>query len=122
MNQWEATDRVTRADFNADNAAIDAALKSVADAAGSGAKIVASYYVGDGADEQFIDLGFTPRAVVTWQSGFRQFNNSILGGIALVNRPCSNCIVVEQNGFRVFHGSGQYTNQNGAQYVYLAIA
>ena len=32
LNQWEATDVVKREDFNADNAAIDAALKTVADA------------------------------------------------------------------------------------------
>ena len=33
LNQWEAEDRVTREAFNADNAAVDAALKAVADAA-----------------------------------------------------------------------------------------
>ena len=32
LNQWDATDRVTREDFNADNAAIDTALKANADA------------------------------------------------------------------------------------------
>ena len=29
LNQWEAGDRVTRDDFNADNAKIDAAIKAV---------------------------------------------------------------------------------------------
>ena len=33
LNQWEDADRVTRADVNADNAAVDAALKTVSDAA-----------------------------------------------------------------------------------------
>ena len=33
LNQWEATDVVKREDFNADNAAIDAALKAVANVA-----------------------------------------------------------------------------------------
>ena len=32
LNQWEATDKVLRTDFNADNAKIDAALKANADA------------------------------------------------------------------------------------------
>lgn len=36
LNQWEAADRVTRADFNADNAAIDAALSAIAASAGGG--------------------------------------------------------------------------------------
>ena len=36
LNQWEAEDVVRREDFNADNAAIDAALKTVADAAAGG--------------------------------------------------------------------------------------
>ena len=31
LNQWEATDKVLRAEFNADNAKIDAALKANAD-------------------------------------------------------------------------------------------
>lgn len=33
LNQWEATDRVTRADFNADNTKLDAAIKAAANAA-----------------------------------------------------------------------------------------
>lgn len=35
LSQWEATDKLSRADFNADNAAIDAAIKAVADTANS---------------------------------------------------------------------------------------
>ena len=35
LNQWEATDKVLRAEFNEDNAKIDAALKSNADAVGT---------------------------------------------------------------------------------------
>ena len=35
LNQWEATDKVLRAEFNEDNAKIDAALKSNADAIGT---------------------------------------------------------------------------------------
>lgn len=35
LNQWDATDRVKRADFNADNAAVDAALKANADSLSS---------------------------------------------------------------------------------------
>jgi len=35
LNQWDPEDRILRVDFNADNAALDAALKSNADAVGS---------------------------------------------------------------------------------------
>ena len=35
LNQWEASDRVMRTDFNSDNAKIDAALKAVTDVAAS---------------------------------------------------------------------------------------
>ena len=31
LNQWDATDRVLRTDFNSDNQKIDAALKNAAD-------------------------------------------------------------------------------------------
>ena len=43
LNQWEATDRVTRADVNADNAKIDAALKGL-DAAIAGAGMLTRLY------------------------------------------------------------------------------
>lgn len=42
LNQWEAADIVTRADFNADNAKIDAALKTVATAAANAQSAVSS--------------------------------------------------------------------------------
>ena len=41
LNQWAATDPIRREDFNADNAAIDAAIKAAADAA-SGARTTAN--------------------------------------------------------------------------------
>ena len=37
LTQWEKTDRIMMEDFNRDNAAIDAALKSNADGAANGA-------------------------------------------------------------------------------------
>ena len=43
LNQWDATDRVTRADFNADNAAIDAALAGLGNC-----QIEYQQYVGTG--------------------------------------------------------------------------
>ena len=66
LNQWEAGDVVRRADFNADNAAIDAALKTIADA--SGAPYVTGTYCGTGQYGQSnpikLTLGFRPKAVL----------------------------------------------------------
>ena len=41
LNQWEATDKVLRTDFNEDNAKIDAALKASADVAAAAAAAAA---------------------------------------------------------------------------------
>lgn len=38
LNQWEPTDKLSRTDFNADNAAIDAAIKAVETAVGNKAE------------------------------------------------------------------------------------
>ena len=68
LYQWEAGDRVTRADFNADNLAIDAALKSVADAAAGGVKFVHGSYTGAGtygaANPNSLTFSFTPKALI----------------------------------------------------------
>ena len=42
LNQWDAEDQVRREDFNADNAAIDAALKAVATTAANAGNLI--YY------------------------------------------------------------------------------
>ena len=46
LNQWGENDYVKRADFNADNQKIDAAIKAVAD---GGTKLVTGSYVGTGS-------------------------------------------------------------------------
>lgn len=55
LNQWEAADPVRRGDFNADNAAIDAALRAVSDtAAGNSAALMA---VTESVNTVLADLG-----------------------------------------------------------------
>ena len=49
LNQYEAADIVTCEDFNADNAAIDAAIAAVAAAAAGSAKIETFAYTGTGS-------------------------------------------------------------------------
>ena len=79
LNQWGASDRVQREDFNADNAAVDAALKANADAAAaalaaaqsaasSGAKLETGSYVGSGtygsANPRTLTFSFQPKLVI----------------------------------------------------------
>ena len=68
LNQWEATDRVTRADFNADNAKVDAAIAAVAAAAAGSAHIACGTYTGDGRygpnNKCTITPGFKPRLLL----------------------------------------------------------
>ena len=48
LSQWEATDTVVRADFNADNETIDAALNALSAAVAAGVKIQSGTYAGSG--------------------------------------------------------------------------
>ena len=63
LNQWEATDKVLREDFNADNAKIDAAL-----AAAGNCKIAAGSYVGTGTygkgSPTTLSFRFTPKLLL----------------------------------------------------------
>lgn len=58
LSQWEAGDQVLRADFNADNAKIDAAL---AELQASQLRIHTGHYIGSGEEEKTIELPFTPK-------------------------------------------------------------
>ena len=78
--QWEASDPVLRADFNADNAKLDAALtaqqsaiaraQSAADNAfrPGYVPVVTGYYAGNDAASRDITLGFRPKAVLVLES------------------------------------------------------
>lgn len=141
LNQWEGTDRVSRADFNADNAKIDAAIKAAAD---SGANIACSSYTGDGEALRTINLGFTPRAVLVCNRSGAMYLRAtggtgatvhyLYGGLAINGYP----VVANQNtgvtpaleivdgGFRVAYGvavgsMSNYTNYDGTIYHYVAI-
>ena len=64
LSQWEATDQVLRADFNADNAKIDAALKVAQDAAerpNFAMGVLTDY---DGTAAVTVDLGQQPKMVM----------------------------------------------------------
>ena len=65
LSQYEAADIVTRADFNADNLAIDAALAGLA---GGGVKIAYGTYTGDGVYDSThwssLTFDFEPKVLI----------------------------------------------------------
>lgn len=91
------------------------------------ANYVIGMYTGDGNASQFINLGFTPSAVlVTGVNGatyFVQGNNVYIyaGGLALKNYPVkagANIVVeIVENGFNVFHNTSTANT-----YIYSNIA
>ena len=65
LNQWGENDYVKRADFNADNQKIDAAIKAVAE---GGIKLVTGSYVGTGSygasNPNTLTFDFSPKVVL----------------------------------------------------------
>ena len=138
LPQWEAGDRIKRADFNGAMSAIDAALAGAA-------RIVTVTYTGDGATSRIISLGFTPRAVIV-STHISAFDLHVpttgdvvhYGGIAIGstyylggNEPA---VKIVDGGFQVSRSdsdavitgtSGHHksrTNMADTAYSYLAIA
>ena len=80
LNQWVKTDPVLMEDFNADNAAIDAALKALADGA---LKMQVGSYVGTGkcayngstlsGTPPTLTPGFRPSFVIAYGNGYLGF-------------------------------------------------
>ena len=132
LSRWEAEDAVLRADFNADNAKIDAAIKAVDEKAGGKApaveltalaaqvkalkatipQVAAGTYTGSGAASRTISLSFTPKAVlVMTQDGHTRSSNYIMGGLAVTGSPVKivngaeefTAVTLVSNGFRVYY-------------------
>ena len=92
-------------------------------------------YTGNGADSQFINLGFTPKAVLVLEHGARIYNHNgkgdSYGGLAMTGHPVSlsdlTILQIETNGFRVFAGWDSSrifqsrANYQGSAFYYLAI-
>ena len=147
LNQWDPSDSFLRADFNGDNAKIDAALKAldnktetkadqsaVTAALAQKSKIVAGAYTGDDEVSRTIPLGFRPSAVlVVRQDGAvgGSCSYAVVGGLALEGFPAQKgddiFIQVVDGGFQVLRGqhrSGTYfldPNKDGSTYYYIAV-
>ena len=130
LNQWDAEDRVTREDFNADNAKIDAAIKAVADA-GSGIELVFGDYLGDGATMRTVNLGFEPKFVfVEARGGAPEAGSGVTSCFATKTFPAYRqgyggyaSLVLAANGFHVstYAPAGSNTNAENCPYNYVAI-
>ena len=137
LNQWEAGDRVTRADFNADNAKIDAALAA---AASGGCRVVAGTIVGDSQPTQAINCGGQPKAVYVCQPDGSTFDDNnaayynrrlAFGGLALPGCPARPTpedtehpvIEITSTGFLAHYDYNQriFANINGIYLYYFAL-
>ena len=138
LNQWEAEDVIKREDFNADNAAIDAALAAVA---GGAAKIAWGTYVGTGGfgsnKPNSIELGFEAKLVLISRSDYTSFfYRSTYDMFALFIRPVSKIQIRVDSGnpwysWPVWSGGNTFIwygenddtqfNVQGRTYAYVAI-
>ena len=140
LNQWEAEDKVLRTEFNEDNTKIDSVLQTLTSQM---PKIVVGTYTGNSNNtsggNQFISLGFTPKAVyvcTSYGATYDVSNFSLLyGGLAVTGSPVKSpngghfkVLEIEENGFRVYYGwfsttsSAPYANIDGQVYHYIAFA
>ena len=120
LNQWDATDRVLREDFNEDNRKIDEALTGVKNAI---PQLQFGSYTGNGTFPRDINLGYQPRMVLLMDSlGTTWTSSGHFGGLFAPGRPLGNSLIqyaeVTDSGFRLL---GSYTNQASTTYYYLAI-
>lgn len=95
---------------------------------------VTGSYVGDGTQDRFINLGFTPRAVLLCSAAGRMgyyYNGSefTYGGLFTADHPLMNSTVcagqVQEGGFSVTHDSSvsshcSYTNYRDMTFHYMA--
>ena len=118
--QSELDDKAEIVDVTAEataRAAADTALSARIDQL-----IVAGTYTGDGQSSQFINLGFTPRAILTANADGRSSQGNILyGGLAITGSNAS-LVSITENGFSVSGtGGNNYGNSNGSTYKYVAV-
>ena len=131
LNQWDATDRVLREDFNADNRKIEEALNIITAQA---LQLYVGSYIGNGQSTRTIDLGTFPQAVYLCErSGQILGSGRYYGGLALPEHPVwletPNLPVLElcPSGFIVHYlysdpyKSYAYSNANEIEYHYIAL-
>ena len=128
LNQWEAADQVLRADFNADNAKIDAAIHAVADGL---PRLITGEYMGTASLSVHIPLPGRPKLVLirteyTYSSS--HYTRGVLftdmctcyfsssGSVSLIGP--SDKYQLEEDGFLV---NSSEMNHEGYKQHYLAV-
>lgn len=123
LSQWEADDRVQRADFNADNAKLDAAIATKCE-------IVTGVYTGNGEAEQEIVLGRQPKVVfVSLENCLANSGGGRYEGCATREMPAvylnMPILTVTEMGFAVYfarYDNQTYVSTNNANIAYRYIA
>ena len=122
LNKPEATDPLRLADFNQNADIIDTALAVMP-------RVAAGTYTGNGAANQTIDVGFTPKAVIAWgvYSEILQNATPTYSAMAVYGKPFTNALTVTENGFTAHCVSSEmqgayYPNLNLNRFTYLYLA
>lgn len=127
--QWDSWDLGQRSQWNAVWSKADTMLGKLQS---EKAQLITGVYTGDGTDRKFVDLGFTPAAVlIVAEHSKITVGDTIYGGLLLRDHPIrlswQDSIVLEvtENGFYAYTyevtGSNGYTNVNHMKYSYVAV-
>lgn len=115
-----------------DNTKYMTALRTLESIQQNGLKMLVGSYTGNGNASQFINLGVTPKAVLSIKFGSR-FNDNFdnFGALAVTGHPAINeatstsCLEITTNGFNAINvGSGgvdSYLNETSDSYNYIAL-
>jgi len=118
LNQWNSTDRIQMEDFNADNAKIDAALKSL-----QVEHVYTGSFVGNGVTGRTISLPFTPKFLIVIGYYGESSDYCAFSFVTPTNELCatknnlyfSTNVTIVENGFKLnqynWHNVENYTEQ-----------
>lgn len=125
LHQWVPEDNFLRSDFNVDLEKIDTALGSIAETVDGKISIVTGSYAGDGAEEQFIELGFTPKVLYICTSGGIAGTSQgpfCYGGLAFQGSPImlyhQTAGEILNNGFKVYKRNDYFRINNSDEVYY----
>lgn len=144
LSQWDASDPIRREDFNADNAAIDAAIKAVQTAAEDGqstletliaakgnCKIAYGSYTGTGtfgkSNPNTLTFDFYPIVVLVGEqkNAGEIVGPMVRGQTETQTGSATNNIEWSDNGVSWYYGSSygesHQLNEEGTVYIYAAI-
>ena len=128
LPKWEKTDRIQMSDFNDMTAALDAALKAVAD---GGTKLAVGTYVGTGqfgeAHPNTLAFDFAPTGILITAPKSSPNALILIAPAEIMYYPMdSRSVQVAWNGntvswYQINNGADFQMNQDGVSYRYIAI-